>query len=62
MDVVTINDANLGLSQFPVRVTTIEEDEKGILTITVEEFPDRCRERFRRSIRASQELAAGKTS
>lgn len=38
MDVVTISDANLGLSDFPVRVVSIEEDDKGLLTITAEEL------------------------
>ena len=38
MDVVTITDANLGLSNTPVRVVTIEEDDKGLLAITAEEF------------------------
>jgi hypothetical protein len=38
MDVVTITDANLGLSNYPVRVVTIEEDDKGLLTITAEEL------------------------
>jgi hypothetical protein len=38
MDVVTITDANLGLSDYPVRITTIEEDDKGLLTVTAEEL------------------------
>ncbi len=38
MDVVTISDANLGLSNYPVRITTVEEDDKGLLTITAEEL------------------------
>ncbi len=38
MDVVTISDANLGLSDYPVRITAIEEDDKGLLTITAEEL------------------------
>jgi hypothetical protein len=38
MDIVTINDANLGLSNYPVRITTIEEDDKGLLTVTAEEL------------------------
>jgi len=38
MDVLTLNDATLGLSNYAVRITTIEEDEKGILTITAEEL------------------------
>ncbi len=39
MDIVTITDATLGLSKFAVRIRSIEEDEKGILTILAEEFP-----------------------
>jgi len=38
MDVVTITDANLGLSAAAVRVTAIEEDDKGLLTVTAEEL------------------------
>ena len=30
MDIVTITDANLGLSDYPVRITAIEEDDKGL--------------------------------
>jgi Putative phage tail protein len=39
MDIVTLTDANLGLNQFPVRITQIEEDEKFNRKITAEEFP-----------------------
>ena len=38
MDVVTITDSNLGLSNYPVRIIEIEEDEKGILAVTCEEL------------------------
>ncbi|MDC4571043.1 phage tail protein [Acinetobacter baumannii] len=38
MDIVTITDEALGLNQFPVRITRIEEDEFGELTITAEEL------------------------
>jgi hypothetical protein len=38
MDVVTLTDAGLGLSNYPVRVIEIEEDEKGLLTLTCEEL------------------------
>jgi hypothetical protein len=38
MDIVTITDGNLGLSHYPVRITTIEEDDKGLLTVTAEEL------------------------
>ncbi|MCG8283195.1 phage tail protein [Acinetobacter seifertii] len=38
MDIVTITDEALGLNHFPVRITRIEEDEFGELTITAEEL------------------------
>lgn len=38
MDIVTITDEALGLNYFPVRITRIEEDEFGELTITAEEL------------------------
>ena len=38
MDVVTITDANLGLVDYPVRIVGIEEDDKGLLTVTAEEL------------------------
>ncbi|WP_436462740.1 phage tail protein [Acinetobacter seifertii] len=38
MDIVTITDEALGLYQFPVRITRIEEDAVGELTITAEEL------------------------
>ena len=38
MDIVTITDANLGLSNYPVRIIEIEEDDKGLLAITAEEL------------------------
>ena len=38
MDVVTISDANLGLSNYPVRIVSIEEDDKGLLTVAAEEL------------------------
>ncbi len=38
MDIVTITDANLGLSNYPVRIIEIEEDDKGLLEITAEEL------------------------
>ncbi len=39
MDLVTVTDPLLGLAKAPVRITNIEEDEKGYLEITAEEFP-----------------------
>lgn len=38
MDIVTITDANLGLNAYPVRIVSIEEDEKGLLSVTAEEL------------------------
>lgn len=39
MDLVTLTDSGLGLLQAPVRVTSIEEDEDGGLTVRAEDFP-----------------------
>lgn len=38
MDVVTLTDVNLGLSNTPVRIVSIEEDDQGLLAITAEEL------------------------
>jgi len=38
MDVVSLTDANLGLSNYPVRIIEIEEDDKGLLGFTCEEL------------------------
>ena len=38
MDIVTLTDANLGLSNYPVRIIEIEEDDNGLLAITAEEL------------------------
>ena len=38
MDVVTISDTNLGLSDYPVRILTIEENDRGLLAVTAEEL------------------------
>jgi Putative phage tail protein len=38
MDIVTLTDTNLGLSNYPVRVIEIEEDDKGLLAFTCEEL------------------------
>ncbi len=39
MDLVTVSDATLGLTNAPIRITEIEEDENGLLQVTAEEFP-----------------------
>ena len=38
MDIVTITDSNLGLSNYPVRIVTIEEDDNRLLAIAAEEL------------------------
>lgn len=38
MDVVTITDLNLGLSDYPVRIVELEEDDKGLIAVTAEEL------------------------
>ena len=39
MDIVTLSDARLGMAKLPVRITSIEEDDQGNLSIEAEEFP-----------------------
>jgi len=39
MDIVLITDSTLGLDAAPVRITQIEEDDNGELTVTAEEIP-----------------------
>jgi hypothetical protein len=39
MDLVTVSDTILGLANAPIRLTEIEEDESGFLSVTAEEFP-----------------------
>jgi hypothetical protein len=39
MDLVTITDTLLGLNGAAVRITEIQEDDRGLLEITAEEFP-----------------------
>lgn len=38
-DIVTLTDTALGLDKFPVRITGIDEDSDGTLTMTAEELP-----------------------
>lgn len=38
MDIVTLTDYSLGLNQFPVRITAIEEDADGYLDVSAEEL------------------------
>ncbi|MGB6536641.1 MAG: phage tail protein [Xanthobacteraceae bacterium] len=39
MDLVTVTDSILGLANAAIRITEIEEDENGFLSVTAEEFP-----------------------
>ncbi|MDE3038285.1 MAG: phage tail protein [Pseudomonadota bacterium] len=39
MDLVTLTDPGMGMIRVAVRITSIEEDDQGILTIVAEEFP-----------------------
>lgn len=39
MDLVTLTDVGLGLNLTPVRITEVEEDEWGELTVTAEDYP-----------------------
>lgn len=39
MDIVTLTDAGLGLDKTAVRITSVEEDEDGMLTVQAEDFP-----------------------
>lgn len=39
MDIVTVTDTTLGITNQPVRITSIEEDEHGILSIEAEIMP-----------------------
>jgi hypothetical protein len=38
-DLVSVTDSHIGLSRFPVRIRTIDEDEDGNLSVVAEEFP-----------------------
>lgn len=39
MDLVTVTDTALGLTNAAIRITAIEEDDAGLLSVTAEEFP-----------------------
>jgi len=39
MDLVTVTDSGLGLANVAIRITAIEEDDAGLLSVTAEEFP-----------------------
>lgn len=40
MDIVTLTEPLIGLNNTPVRITSIEEDDAGLLSFTAEEFPE----------------------
>jgi len=39
MDLVTVTDSGLGMTNVAIRITAIEEDGAGLLSVTAEEFP-----------------------
>lgn len=59
MDIVTITDESLGLNQFPVRITRVEEDEEGMLTITAEELAVGSRSAVEYDLQASNGYQGG---
>lgn len=59
MDIVTITDQSLGLEQFPVRITRIEEDEDGLLSITAEELAVGSRSAVEYDLQASNGYQGG---
>lgn len=59
MDIVTITDASLGLNQFAVRITRVEEDDDGVLTITAEEVAEGSRSAIEYDLQASNGYQGG---
>lgn len=59
MDIVTITDESLGLNQFPVRITRVEEDEEGVLSITAEELAVGSRSAVEYDLQASNGYQGG---
>ena len=59
MDIVTLTDAALGLVKFPVRITRVEEDEEGRLTITAEELAIGSRSAIEYDLQASNGYQGG---
>jgi len=39
MDLLTLTDSGLGMQQMPVRITEVDEDADGFLSVTVEDWP-----------------------
>ncbi|ENX60738.1 phage tail protein [Acinetobacter sp. ANC 5659] len=59
MDIVTITDVSLGLDQFAVRITRVEEDDDGVLTITAEELAEGSRSAIEYDLQASNGYQGG---
>lgn len=59
MDIVTLTDTALGLVKFPVRITRVEEDEEGRLTITAEELAIGSRSAIEYDLQASNGYQGG---
>lgn len=59
MDIVTITDESLGLNQFPVRITRVEEDEEGVLSITAEELAVGSRSAVKYDLQSSNGYQGG---
>lgn len=59
MDIVTLTDESLGLYRFPVRITRIEEDQDGLLTVTAEELALGSRSAVEYDLQASNGYQGG---
>jgi hypothetical protein len=59
MDIVTLTDPVLGLNHFLVRITRIEEDEEGMLTVTAEELAVGSRSAIEYDLQASNGYQGG---
>lgn len=59
MDIVTLTDESLGLDHFPVRITRIEEDQDGLLTVTAEELALGSRSAVEYDLQASNGYQGG---
>lgn len=59
MDILTLTEPGLGLDKFPVRITRIEEDEDGKLTVTAEELAVGSRSAIEYDLQASNGYQGG---
>ncbi|MEQ1324996.1 phage tail protein [Acinetobacter soli] len=59
MDILTLTDESLGLYRFPVRITRIEEDQDGLLTVTAEELALGSRSAVEYDLQASNGYQGG---